>query len=104
MPLAAAPLAGLQLPLQQGLFLWELILRQPFVGPVVSACISCFESIESYSQAKHYVNIDIVALHVLYKGDHKMCKPKLSEQSVVRHVMRMLDKSAQHMKMGQPLL
>lgn len=45
LPLAAAPFAGLQLPLQQGLFLWELILRQPFVGPVMSACMSCLRHI-----------------------------------------------------------
>ena len=52
LPLAAAPLAGLQLPLQQGLFLWELILRQPFVGPVVSACNFCFQSNDYIQQGK----------------------------------------------------
>ncbi len=104
LPLAAAPLAGLQLPLQQGLFLWELILRQPFVGPVMSACISCLRAWATHSQPQYHANIDIVTLHVLYKIDHKMCKPKVSEQSVIRHVMRMLDKSAQYIQMCQSLL
>ena len=60
LPLAAAPLAGLQLPLQQGLFLWELILRQPFVGPAMSACNVTFRALATHSQVKHHANIEIV--------------------------------------------
>jgi len=60
LPLTAAPLAGLQLPLQQGLLLWELILCQPFVRPVMSACMSCSRALTTHSQAKHRANIDIV--------------------------------------------
>jgi len=50
LPLTAAPLAGLQLPLQQGLLLWELILCQPFVRPVMSACMSCSRALTTHRQ------------------------------------------------------
>ena len=94
--LAAALFAGLQLPLQQGLLLWELILRQPFVGPVMSARKSCSESIGHTPSGKTPCKHRHCVLHVLYKIDYKMRKLKVCEQSVVRHVTRMLDKPAQY--------
>ena len=63
LPLAAAPLAGLQLPLQQGLLLWELIFRHPFVGPVMSACMSCLRALATHSQAKYHAIMNITTLH-----------------------------------------